>query len=198
MLNKKQANMWVKIVALAVAAAFIAIGALSLVNPGGPALNTATQASSEDQQTQQLITQLQGQLAANPTSTALLLQLGNTYYDLGRQQVEAKKQVLAQTNFELAVDSYKKVLKQRPKDADVRTDMATAMYYAGQTQQAVAQVARVLKEKPNHENALINGGIFYADAGKKDDARRLWNRYLSLYPQGQGAAQVRQMLSQLK
>lgn len=199
LLDKRKANLWVQIVAVAVAAAFIALGAFQLVDfSGGPQQPRTSGTDAADQQALQLITQLQAQLSANPTSTALLEQLGNAYYDLANTQAQSERQVLAKANFELAVDSYAKVLKARSKDTDVRTDMATALYYSGDTGRAIVEIEKVLKLDPKHQNALFNAGVFYRTAGDTGKARGAWQRYLEFYPNSQGAQQVKSQLSQLK
>jgi len=199
-LNKNRANLWVKIVALTVTAAFVAVAALSLVNPGGqpPADSGSSAQDSDDQQALQLVTQLQQQLRANPTSTALLVELGNTYFNWADKQQQAKRSLQAQSNFALAADAYTRALGQGKDDPGVRTDLSTALFYSGDTTQAIAQGERVLKNNPTFPNALLNTGIFYASSGDSARARGLWQRYLKVAPTGGGADFVKQQLSNLK
>lgn len=201
MLNKKQANLWVKIVALVIAIAFIAIGAVGLIQPGmnlPPANQQSSQGSAADQQAQQMVIALQGQLKANPTSVVLQRQLANAYDDWGRRQLNENRQQPAQTNFLLAADAYRKVLGKTPKDTNVRTDFATALFYSGDASGAITQVGIVLKEKPTHQGALMNAGVFYATVGNSAKARELWQKYLQLYPNTPQATEIKKLLANLK
>lgn len=205
MLDKRKANVWVKLVALVIAVAFVAYYALILISggsTGGSAKSTATTktgTTAEEQQYLDLIAQHQQLLASSPTSTSLLVQLGNDYFDLANAEANAKKTVMAEGNFRLAAEEYGRYLKLKPKDANARTDRAIALFYAGNVQGAIAEAQTVLKADPSHDKAMFNLGIFYADgAGDSAKAREIWQRYLKLYPAGPGADFVKKRLANLK
>ena len=67
-------------------------------------------------------------LKSEPNNPDLLVNLGNVYDD-------AKQ-------YPTAVDYYGRALKARPADANVRTDMATAYWYMGQPDRALAEFDR--------------------------------------------------------
>ena len=45
--------------------------------------------------------------------------------------------------------------------SDARADMASLLYYSGQTDRAIQEVGRVLEAQPEHINGNFNLGIFY-------------------------------------
>ena len=78
----------------------------------------------------------------NPT---LLAEVGNLYYDA--------------RDYPLAIDYYQKSLAGDPKNAIVRTDMATAMFFMNDFDHAIAEFDHALKDDPKYSNALFNRGI---------------------------------------
>lgn len=202
MLDKRQARLWVKIVAIVVAGAFVAtLVPAALENIQGSQSNgDRPKESPQDRQYSSLAVQLQAQLKANPTSTALLVQLGNMYLDWGaaKQQEEPPDQAAAQSYLTLSAQYYGRALKNEPDDGDARTDRAIALFYTNKVEEAIKEGERVLKTEPEHQNALFNLGIFYAQAGNSPKAREAWQKYLSLVPTGEQADFVRDRLTQLK
>lgn len=200
MLNKKQSQLWVKIVAIVVAGTFALGVAISyLGNSGGQQQQGQDgQLTAADQQAEALVNQLRRQVTATPTDSVLWVQLGNAYFDWGVAQQKDERQLQANANFELAADAYRKGLANGKDDPNVRTDMATALFYGGDATTAIREIEIVLKKNPKHENALLNSGVFYANSGQPAKARSSWTRYLQLYPTGQGADFVKQQLGNLK
>ncbi len=85
------------------------------------------------------------QLKSKPNDPALISQIGNIYYDT---QI-----------YPVAIDYYQKALAIEPKNAAVRTDMATAMYYNNDPDQSIVEFDHALKDDPKSSNALFNRGI---------------------------------------
>jgi len=108
-------------------------------------------------------------LKANPRDAAILVRLGNLYYD--------------QKIWPEAIRYYQQALDIRPDDPDVRTDMGTAYYYSGFPDKALDQFDKVLKKSPNYPNTLFNLGIVRRDA-YKDNAGALaaWDKLLKNNP----------------
>ena len=73
-------------------------------------------------------------LKADPNNVALLNELGNIYYD--------SKQ------YPTAIEYYSRSLKLQPKDADVRTDMATAYWFTGDADTAISEFNKSLSDEP--------------------------------------------------
>ena len=84
---------------------------------------------------------LLAQLKTTPNDADLLYKIGNLYYDA--QQ------------YPQAVKFYESCLKINPKATDVRTDMATAYHFMGESDLALKEYNEVLKVDSKHANALV-------------------------------------------
>lgn len=180
----------------------VAIGYL-LRGSASPAATVATQASSAapagmggtdaaqqppsaeqmkhmaDKQAEPLLAQLKDK----PNDPQLLYNVGNIYYDT--------------QNYPEAIAYYEKSLAQNPKSADVRTDMATAYFYSGDVDKALSEFDVVLKENPNHANALFNQGMVRWK-GKMDvtGAVASWKKLLQANPNYERRAEVETFIAQ--
>jgi tetratricopeptide (TPR) repeat protein len=123
------------------------------------------------------------QLKSNPQNPDLLASIGNVYYDA--QQ------------YPIAVDYYTRTLKLKPSDAAVRTDMATAYWYMGNADSAIAEFNKALAYEPTNPNTLFNLGIVKwkgkMDASGASDA---WKRLLAANPNYEGKDKVKQLLAE--
>jgi cytochrome c-type biogenesis protein CcmH/NrfG len=130
-------------------------------------------------------TPLLERLKSDPNNPALLVSIGNLYYDA--QQ------------YPIAVDYYGRALNARPADADVRTDMATAYWYMGNADAAIAEFNKALTYAPNHPNTLFNLGLVKWQ-GKKDSAGAVadWEKLLASNPNYEGKDKVLQMIADVK
>jgi len=157
--------------------------------PSPPKAQTATPVQPDaaqlkaaaDAQAAPLIDRLRSD-AGNP---ALLTEAGNIYYD-ARQ-------------YPVAVDYYLRALKAKPADAAVRTDMATAYWYMGEADRAIAEFDRALGYAPDNPNTLFNRGLVRWRA-KKDAAGALadWQRLLATDPAYEQKDKVREMIAEVQ
>jgi len=124
-------------------------------------------------------------LKSNSTNPDQLAAIGNIYYDA--QQYPA------------AVEFYGRALNANPSDAAVRTDMATAYWYMGNADTAIAEFSKALTYAPNNPNTLFNRGLVKWQ-GKKDidGAVADWKRLLATNPNYEGLNKVEQMMAQAK
>jgi cytochrome c-type biogenesis protein CcmH/NrfG len=124
-------------------------------------------------------------LQKDQTNPDLLAKIGNVYYDA--QQ------------FPVAIDYYQRVLKVKPTDASVRTDMATAYWYTGSADTAISEFHRALADEPNKPNALFNLGVVQWQ-GKMDiqGALATWQRLLDSNPDYEGKAKVIELMAQVR
>jgi cytochrome c-type biogenesis protein CcmH/NrfG len=125
------------------------------------------------------------QLKSKPNDAALLSQIGNIYYD-------------AQI-FPVAIDYYQKVLTADPKNASVRTDLATALFYSNDPDHSIIEFDRALKDDPKNGNALFNRGIVKWQA--KMDVKGAvadWELLLKENPNYEQADKVRMYIAQAK
>jgi len=124
-------------------------------------------------------------LKSDPTNPELLTGIGNYYYDA--QQ------------YPTAVDYYGRALKAKPADAAVRTDMATAYWYMGNADTAIAEFDKALTYEPNKPNTLFNRGLVKWQ-GKMDinGAVADWQKLLATNPNYEGKDKVEQMIAEAK
>jgi tetratricopeptide (TPR) repeat protein len=128
---------------------------------------------------------LLNRLKSDPNNTDLLASIGNVYYDA--QQ------------YPTAIDYYERVLKAKPSDVAVRTDMATGYWYIGDADTSIAEFNKALSYAPNNPNTLFNLGLVKWK-GKMDSAVALadWKKLLAANPNYQGKDQVEQMMAEMK
>jgi tetratricopeptide (TPR) repeat protein len=124
-------------------------------------------------------------LKADPTNAALLESVGNIYYD-------------AQL-FPTAIDYYQRALKEQPANTGVSTDMATAIWYTGNADEAVAEFQKSLSYEPNKANTLFNLGVVEWQ-GKMDIDKALatWQKLLDTNPTYEGKDKVLELMAQAK
>ena len=124
-------------------------------------------------------------LKSDPNNPDLLTSLGNFYYD-------AKQ-------YPIAVDYYGRALQTKPSDVAVRTDMATAYWYMGNADSALAEFNKALTYAPNNPNTLFNRGLVKWQ-GKMDSAGAVadWEKLLATNPDYGGKDKVQQMMTEVK
>ena len=124
-------------------------------------------------------------LTTDPKNFALLVQLGNLYYD---------KQV-----FPPAIEYYKRALEFQPNDINVRTDLGTAYWYSGFADNAVTEYEKVLKLQPDYQPTLMNLGIVRLE-GLKDARGAIvaWEKLLAVNPQHPERQRVLALIEQAK
>jgi tetratricopeptide (TPR) repeat protein len=124
-------------------------------------------------------------LEADPKNLELLTTIGNLYYDAQQYPV--------------AVDYYKRELQIKPSDTAVRTDMATAFWYMGNADAAIAEFNKALTYAPTNPNTLFNLGLVKWQ-GKHDSAGAIadWKKLLAANPNYAGKDKVEQMLSDVE
>jgi|SRR5208283_1262153 len=108
-------------------------------------------------------------LKTNPNDATTLNQLGILYR--------------ATHQFKEAEGYFEESLEVDPKNADVRTDLASCLYYTGDADGALAQLNKALSYDPKHAGALMNIGIIKWKA--KNDvpgAVAAWQKLLKLNP----------------
>jgi len=150
--------------------------------------NLATQAPSPGQLKTMADNQaapLIAKLNADPKNLDLLTSIGNLYYDAQQYPV--------------AVNYYGRVLAAKPSDAAVRTDLATAFWYLGDADNAIAEFNTALKYAPSNPNTLFNLGLVKWQ-GKHDSAGAIadWKKLLAANPDYASRDQVEKMLSEVE
>jgi len=111
--------------------------------------------------------------------------------------VQYGNQAMDQGNFPLAAEAYKRALAIKGDDPNVRTDYGACLHGMGLPHRALEEFRKVLDADSEHAIANFNMGIVYYNERQFDSARTYWEKYLTLQPEGQAAATVRQYLQQL-
>ncbi len=124
-------------------------------------------------------------LKADPTNAGNLASLGNLYYDAQQYSV--------------AIDYYARALAGSPSNAAVRTDMATAYWYSGDANRAIAEFNKALSYEPDNPNTLFNLGLVRWKA-RRDGAGALgdWQKLLATHPDYEGRDKVVAMMTEIK
>jgi cytochrome c-type biogenesis protein CcmH/NrfG len=126
---------------------------------------------------------LLAQLKERPTDPDLLYKIGNLYYDA--QQ------------FPEAVKYYEQSVKINPNSTDVRTDLATAYHFMGESDKAIGEYDEVLKIDPKHANALFNEGMVkWQDKMDAKGAIASWKKLLERNPDYPKKEQVQKLIAQ--
>ncbi len=130
------------------------------------------------------IEELQSKADAAPNNRKIQENLGNACYDQGDSLRNEGNIDEAKAYFQRAIQAYKKVQAINPK-ASVQVDMATALYYSGQPDEAENAYKKAIEIDPNYLNARLNYGIFLFDVRKDPESARVQlNKALELKPPG--------------
>jgi len=125
------------------------------------------------------------QLKSDSNNSSLLANIGNLYYDA--QQ------------YPQAIGYYQHALQIQPSDAAIRTDMATAIWFTGDADSAIAEFNKSLAYEPTKANTLFNLGIVKWQ-GKMDIAGAVaaWQKLLDTNPNYEGKEKVEQLITQAR
>ncbi len=109
-------------------------------------------------------------LKSDPNNSALLIEVGKIYNSTHQ--------------FKEAAGYYDKALQADPKNVAIRTEMASCLYYSGDTDGAISELQQSLRYEPNDANSLFNLGMMKWQ-GKKDSKGALaaWQQLLKSNPQ---------------
>lgn len=86
------------------------------------------------------------------------------------------------TRLEKELNTQKKALAKKPKDAEVILQLGWIYYQQGKKEKALKYYQQVLKTNPNHLAGLFNSGLVYFDQGKYTLAQQKFQKVRSLYP----------------
>lgn len=121
----------------------------------------------------------------NPDDYDSLVKLGNIFYD-GQQ-------------FPSAIQYYERALAIHPENPDVRTDMGTAYWYAGNAEKAIAAMETSLKYRPGHPQTLFNlGWVRWQGKADPKGAIAAWQELLKANPDYPQKQQVEQYIAKAK
>ncbi len=127
---------------------------------------------------------LLAELKAKPNDPVVLAKLGNIYF-VTRNFKEAS------SYFQRSVDI--------KDDATLRTELGRAYFYAGRSDDAIAQFEKSLKSDPGNANALFNlGMVKWQSKFDVDGAISAWQQLLKAHPDHPRRAEVEEMITRAK
>lgn len=116
-------------------------------------------------------------------SYAELVDRANRLYDLGQEQFAARDYQQGAAYFRDASRVYAAAWDKQPGNPSVGTDYAVALFYGGDLEASLRQIAFVLETHPGFQNGWLNKAIFLShqariseQAGSAGDAARLYDR----------------------
>ncbi|MEO8056571.1 MAG: tetratricopeptide repeat protein [Acidobacteriota bacterium] len=144
------------------------------VGPGAtrdlPGSGGAQPSLAADPVAQRKLADLEAAAAKEPGNYGLLVQLGNTAYDL--------------ENWQKAVDAYERALKLQGGDPNVMTDLGVAYRNTGNGTKALEYFGKALAKDPAHWPAAFNQAIVYGvDRGDKAKAKEILKRIKKEHPE---------------
>jgi tetratricopeptide (TPR) repeat protein len=129
------------------------------------------------------ISELEKQVAANPSDMQAVLKLANMSHD-GRF-------------FDKAITYYKRYLEKNPKDANARVDLGICYFENGNDDEAQKQMLAALKYDPKHLQAHFNLGIVNLRARRIQEANDWFKKTIALAPpNSEIGQQAKQFLEQ--
>ena len=109
-------------------------------------------------------------MAKEPKNADLLVQLGNTAYDV--------------EDWKKAVDAYERALKLRDADPNVLTDLGVSYRNIGNVDKALAMFTQASASDPNHWPAQFNLAIVYGiDKGDTKKALEILTKLKKEHPE---------------
>ena len=112
--------------------------------------------------------------------------------DLSSRYVLAQR-LLVSNDVDGAVAQYRDIVQQEPGAANIRAELAQALFFAGgskMTPEVTREVAQVLEVQPNNSTALGLAGIAAFEARQYRQARDYWQRALVQMAPGSNAYQA--------
>lgn len=130
------------------------------------------------------VNELKRRLESNPNDYALLVQLGNTYFDSNM--------------YPEAIEAYEKSLALKPGNPNVMTDLGVMYRRNGQPGEAVDRFRRAAAADATHPQSRMNlGVVLFYDLGDPIGAKEALEGLLKVYPQGPNADQARQLMAEI-
>lgn len=152
-------------------------------NAGSGASSTSLTGGQSTSSLESQVTALTQQVKNNPNDPTLHENLGTTLFNLANAYKQSNNPKASET-FNKTIQVYNETVKLEPNSKETLGDLATAYFYTGQTDQAIATVQKALKIDPAFAPALINYGIYLADGkGNYAGAIEQWQKVPSGTPQ---------------
>lgn len=141
-------------------------------------------ASHPDVTNDQLLGMFKEALAKSPNDLTLITRYANFLFDLGR--------------FNESVEWFGKAAAAQPTNLDVRTDLGTALWNAGQKEKAMAEYRQILQADPKHMATLHNLAIVHLGERDLAAAQQVIKQIESFDPKYEGLDSLKKRLAELQ
>ncbi|MCG8472838.1 MAG: tetratricopeptide repeat protein [Desulfobacterales bacterium] len=157
------------VIVLALAVGFLSGIAFSAWKMKSISGHSASSASAQSGKLNAMAEALEAQLRKEPNNPALLVRLGNTYFDTDQ--------------YTKAIEAYEKALTISPGNPNVLTDLGIMYRRAGQPEKAIAAFDTAIAANPKHSNAYLNKGIVLVyDLNRREEALSTWEALREINP----------------
>jgi cytochrome c-type biogenesis protein CcmH/NrfG len=130
------------------------------------------------------INELKKRLQSSPNDYALLVQLGNTYFDSNM--------------YPESIEAYEKALALKPGNPNVLTDLGVMYRRNGQPGEAIKRFRMAADADATHPQSRMNlGVVLFYDLNDPLGAKEALESLLEVYPQGPNADQARQLMAEI-
>lgn len=132
-----------------------------------------------------LIADLEAKLAESPEDPALLVRVGDAYFQ--------------QKRFTEAIDYYKKTLEIVGDDADIYNDIGLSLHYLGNSAEGLDYVEKGIEKNPYHQRIWLTKGFLLAyGLGDIKGAEEAWNKARAIDPESQIGTAASDYLDQIE
>jgi tetratricopeptide (TPR) repeat protein len=128
----------------------------------------------------QLLAMFKEALAKNPNDTTLMTRYANFLFDMGK--------------FNEAVEWFQKAVALQPGNLDVRADLGTALWNAGQKDKSMAEYQSILKTNPKHMATLHNLVIVHLEERDLTAAEQVLKQMEAIDPKYEGLEPLKKRL----
>ncbi len=123
-------------------------------------------------------------LEKDPKNYEMNVELGNSYFDIGR--------------FEQAIKYYSTAVSVKADNPSVLIDLGVSYYNIKDFDNAMKYMQKALEINPGHVQGLYNLGIVYFNMGDKNNALKTWEKLLQINPGSREAQTAKKFVEQIK
>src|SRR6185369_8175958 len=99
---------------------------------------------------------------------------------------------------DVAQGYYREALKSAPNDSVATCRLASSLYSASKTGEAMDLLRKIIQERPGSYCAYFTLGVAFADAGIYRDAIRMWKKVVALAPTSPEAMSAKESIDVLQ
>ena len=123
------------------------------------------------------------ELGVDTSDPQSLARLGDEYFE--------------SSNYEQAIEIYKKVLEDNPSDIDTFNDLGLAYHYTGNSELAEETLIKGVEIAPEFQRIWLSLGYVLKSAGKDDESRPVLQKTVDMDPDSDVGQEAIRMLGQL-